>query len=83
MLSDGTEMKLKYSHEVALSVMTQYIKPNNRIDPVSIPGKFRIGVWQRLIAHLNGDMPSQRPYNRYPMSDHRGDIQCRKLRHPE
>lgn len=36
-----------------------------------------------LILHLYGDMPSQRPYNRYPMSDHRGDIQCRKLRHPE
>jgi len=33
---------------VAVSVMTQNSKLNNRIDPVSIPGEFQIGVWQRI-----------------------------------
>ena len=36
-----------------------------------------------FIWHPYGDTPSPWPHTEYPTSGYRGDIQCRKLRHPE
>ena len=42
-------MKLRISHEVAVSAMTQNSKLNNSIDPVSIHVEIQISAWQRFL----------------------------------